>query len=78
MIELNELILLALDDIISDEQLAVLNEKLVSDPNAVKNYIEFMDIYTEMCPFGRVAVSDLLHKKSVNMDTKALFLRQGR
>jgi hypothetical protein len=76
MIELNELILLALDDIISDEQIAVLNEKLVSDPKAVSNYIEFMDIYTEMCPFGRVDVSDLLHEKRVNIDKEELFLEE--
>ena len=70
---LNKLILMALDDHITSEQLDHLNKILTEDRSAVIYYIEFMDIYTEMSCYGRVSLPMFASEDSELQSQRQLF-----
>ncbi|MHC4131015.1 MAG: LamG-like jellyroll fold domain-containing protein [Planctomycetota bacterium] len=71
--KLNELILMALDGVITKEELEHLNKLLGEHDSAVKNYIEFMDIYTEMGSYGRASMPLITHDEPELQAKKRFF-----
>ena len=53
-----ELVLLALNGEISDEQITRLNDILRDNPAMIRSYLELLDMYAEMSPSGSIEISD--------------------
>jgi hypothetical protein len=52
--KLNELLLHALESDMEQTQIDELNALIVNDPDSVKDYLEFIDLYSALSPYGDV------------------------
>ncbi len=57
-LELNELLLLAYDGVITQEQLIRLNQLMADEPESLLEYQRFVDLAAELSPYGQVSLSE--------------------
>lgn len=53
------LLLHAIEGDLSDKQIQELNDLIVSDPDTAKHYLEFMNLYSELSPYGDIGYINL-------------------
>lgn len=71
--QFNELLLHAIEGDLTPQQCELLNQTIIDEPDAVRHYLEFINLYSELSPYGRIGY--ISHRSSSDIQKYDLLLK---